>query len=47
MNKRIKELNLQAISVVLNGLDPDGDIKRMYIPAEFTKKFAEIGRAHV
>ena len=42
MNKRIKELNLQAISVVLNGLDPDGDIKRMYIPAEFTKKFAEL-----
>jgi hypothetical protein len=42
MNKRIKELNLQALSEVLNGADPDRDIARMYIPAEFTKKFAEL-----
>ena len=40
MNERIKELNLQAMSIVMNGNDPDGDIEQMYIPSEFTKKFA-------
>lgn len=42
MNSRIQELNLQALSEVLNGTDPDRDIAKMYIPAEFTKKFAEL-----
>ena len=42
MNERIKELNLQAMSIVMNGNDPDGDIEQMYIPSEFTKKFAEL-----
>lgn len=30
------------MSVVMNGSDPDGDVDNMYIPAEFTKKFAEL-----
>jgi hypothetical protein len=42
MNERIEELNLQAMSIVMNGSDPDGDVDRMYIPSEFTKKFAEL-----
>ena len=42
MNERIRELNLQAMSIVMNGNDPDGDIEQMYIPSEFTKKFAEL-----
>ena len=42
MNERIKELNLQAMSIVMNGNDPDGDVEQMYIPSEFTKKFAEL-----
>ena len=42
MNERIKELNLQAMSIVMNGNDPDGDIEQMYIPSEFTKKFAKL-----
>ena len=42
MNERIKELNLQAMSVIMNGTNPDGDVEKMYIPAEFTKKFAEL-----
>jgi hypothetical protein len=42
MNQRIQELQHQAISLVLNGNDPDGDVERMYIPAEFTTKFAEL-----
>lgn len=42
INERIKELNLQAMSIVMNGNDPDGDIEQMYIPSEFTKKFAEL-----
>ncbi len=42
MNERIQELQHQAMSLVLNGNDPDGDVERMYIPAEFTKKFAEL-----
>jgi hypothetical protein len=42
MNEQIRELNLQAISLVLNGNDPDSDVEKMYIPAEFTKKFAEL-----
>lgn len=42
MNQRIRELERQALSGVLNGNDPDGDVDRMYIPAEFTKKFAEL-----
>lgn len=41
MNPRILELQHQAMSLVLNGNDPDGDVEQMYIPAEFTKKFAE------
>jgi len=42
MNERIKELNIQALVEVLNGQDPDNDIDKMYIPAQFTKKFAEL-----
>jgi hypothetical protein len=42
MNERIRELNLQAMSIVMNGSDPDGDVDKMYIPSEFTKKFAEL-----
>jgi len=42
MNERIKELQHQSMSSVLNGNDPDGDVERMYIPAEFTTKFAEL-----
>ena len=42
MKGRIRELNLQAMSIVMNGSDPDGDVDRMYIPSEFTKKFAEL-----
>ena len=30
------------MSLILNGNDPDGDVEKMYIPAEFTKKFAEL-----
>lgn len=42
MNERIRELNLQAMSIVMNGSDPDGDVDKMYIPSEFTKKFTEL-----
>jgi hypothetical protein len=42
MNERIQELNLQAMSIVMNGSDPDGDVDKMYVPSEFTKKFAEL-----
>ena len=42
MNERIKQLERQAIIDVLNGNDPDGDVDRMYISAEFTKKFAQL-----
>ena len=42
MNKRIRELEQQALSIVLNGNDPDSDVDKMYIPSEFTKKFAEL-----
>lgn len=42
MNERIKELQQQAMFIVLNGNDPDSDVDKMYIPSEFTKKFAEL-----
>jgi hypothetical protein len=42
MNERIQELEQQALSIVLNGNDPDSDVDKMYIPSEFTKKFAEL-----
>jgi hypothetical protein len=42
MNPRILELQHRAMSLVLNGNDPDGDVEKMYIPAEFTKKLAEL-----
>jgi hypothetical protein len=42
MNERIRELNLQAMSIIMNGNDPDGDVDKMYVPSEFTKKFAEL-----
>ena len=42
MNERIRELQQQAMSIVLNGNDPDSDVDKMYIPSEFTKKFAEL-----
>lgn len=42
MNERIQELEQQAVSIVLNGNDPDSDVDKMYIPSEFTKKFAEL-----
>ena len=42
MNELIGELNLQAMSIVMNGSDTDGDVEQLYIPSEFTKKFAEL-----
>lgn len=42
MNKQIREFEKLAMSVVMNGKDPDGDVDEMYIPAEFTKTFAEL-----
>ena len=42
MNERIRQLEQQAMSIVLNGNDPDSDVDKMYIPSEFTKKFAEL-----
>ena len=42
MNQRIQQLERQAIIGVLKGNDPDRDVDRMYISAEFTKKFAEL-----
>jgi hypothetical protein len=42
MNPRIRELQHQAMSLVLNGNDPDSDVEKMYIPSEFTKKFTEL-----
>jgi hypothetical protein len=42
MNERIRELNHQALAEVMNGKDPDKDIDKMYIPKQFTKKFAEL-----
>ena len=42
MNERIRLLEQQALSIVLNGNDPDSDVDKMYIPSEFTKKFAEL-----
>ena len=42
MNERIKNLGSKAMSEVMNGSDPYGDADRMYIPAEFMEKFAEL-----
>jgi hypothetical protein len=42
MNERIRQLEQQAMSIVLNGNDPDSDVDKMYIPLEFTKKFAQL-----
>jgi hypothetical protein len=42
MNHRINELGRQAMSDVMNGSDPYGDADKMYIPAEFMEKFAEL-----
>lgn len=42
MNERIRELELEAMSIVLNLDDPNREIEKMYIPREFTKKFAEL-----
>ena len=42
MNQRIQQLERQAIIGVLKGNDPDRDVDRMYISAEFTKKFAQL-----
>jgi hypothetical protein len=42
MNERINTIQIQTMSIVMNGSDPDKDVDKMYIPAEFTKKFAEL-----
>lgn len=42
MNKEIKELFMDALSITLNSDDPDGDISDMYIPECFAKTFAEL-----
>jgi hypothetical protein len=42
VNERIKELGRHAMSDVMNGSDPYGDADRMYIPAEFMEKFAQL-----
>jgi hypothetical protein len=38
----IDKIERAALSQVLNGDDPDGDIDRMYIPREFSRVFAEL-----
>lgn len=42
MNKRIRELEKEAISIVLNGDDQYQDVDKMYIPHEYSVKFAEL-----
>lgn len=42
MNEQIKKLGRQAMSDVMNGSDPYGDADKMYIPAEFMEKFAQL-----
>ena len=43
MNEQIRNLMLKAISDVDNvSNDPDGDLRRMYIPNVFATRFAEL-----
>jgi hypothetical protein len=41
-NENIDRIEQLAINLVLYGEDPDGDVDDMYIPVEFTRKFAEL-----
>jgi hypothetical protein len=42
MNERMHQLQIAAMRSVWDGSDPDGDVDKMYIPAEFAKKFANL-----
>jgi hypothetical protein len=42
MNDEIKELMVRATIHTINGSNPDGDVDKMYIPAEFVKYFSEM-----
>lgn len=39
---RIREFELTALSRTLNGLDPDGDVDRMYIPHEYSRHLYQV-----
>jgi len=41
LNDKVRAIMLDAMSKTFNGPDPDGDIKKMYIPNEFARVFAE------
>lgn len=42
MNQKLRELEIKALRLVMNGNDPDRDVDRMYIPHEYTKTLAEL-----
>ena len=42
MNERIRELQKQAMGIVFNGADPDGDIYDLYVPDEFIRVFSKL-----
>ena len=42
MNNIIKELMRDAIGKSFNGPDPDGDVKKMYIPHVFVEHFTAL-----
>lgn len=42
MNQKLRELEIKALRLVMNGDDPDRDVDRMYIPHEYTKILAEL-----
>ncbi len=42
MNKNINEIAIKTMHIVINGADPNGDVDKMYIPAVFAQKFAEL-----
>ena len=42
IDERIKSYEKEALSITLNGPNPDGDVDKMYIPHEYSKQLYNI-----
>ena len=42
MNKHLRNLQMEALTVTINGPDPDKDIDQMYIPNRYVEAYTKV-----
>lgn len=47
MNKHLRNLQMEALTLTLNGPDPDKDIDQMYIPNRYVEVYTKVLIANI